>query len=506
MRELLSGWMLVLAVGAAVAIAAKRVRIPWNVALVAVGLVLVLLDLLPRAPLDPEVVLVAILPVLVFESALSTDVGHLREASRPILVLALPGVAISLGATALIARYALDLPIETALVLGALLAITDTVSVILAFRAVRVPARLAAIVEGESLFNDGTALVLVAATASIAVGEASGSTGVLKALVLAIVGGLAVGALVAAAGVVVLRATPDHLTTILATVVICFAGSLGAEAIHASGVIAVVVIGLAVGPTVRRNLPPSRMPALAGFWEAVAFCLNVIVFLQVGMQVDASALLREAPAIGLALVALHAGRAVAVYGGLSAFGRVLGAAVPARWKHVLVAGNIKGALSIAAVLALPDALPFRGRLVTIVYGVTIVTLIVQGLSLPRVLSFLGVALPPAHARLDAARAKLVSARAGQRELDTLLALGLLSRRDHAERRAAFQREALDAERELRDAELGASGLAVDHAVLDAQRAALDEATRRGVVGPDAARSEIEALDEQRHGRQVSEEG
>lgn len=495
MREALTSWMLVLSVGAAVAIFAKRVRVPWNVALVGVGLVLVVLDLLPRAVLDPEVILVAILPVLVFEGALSADLGHLREASRPILVLAIPGVAISLGATALIAREALDLPIETALVLGALLAITDTVSVLLAFRAVRVPPRLAAIVEGESLFNDGTALVLVATTSALAVGATSEPAEVGRALFIAIVGGLAVGALLAAIGAAVLRATPDHLTTILATVVLCFAGSLGAEAIHASGVIAVVVIGLAVGPTVRRSLPPSRMPALAGFWEAIAFGLNVFVFLEVGMQVDARALWNEAPAILLALLALHAGRAVAVYGSFGLFGRFTSRPLPARWLHVLVAGNIKGALSVAAVLALPESLPFRGRLVTIVYGVTIVTLLVQGLSLARILSVLGVALPPRHAQVEAARAKLVAARAGQTELDTLLALGLLSRRDHAERRAALQREAIDAEQALRDAELGTAEEAVDHAVLAAQRAALADAARRGIVGPDAAREQLETLDE-----------
>lgn len=500
MRELLSGWMLVLAVGAAVAIFAKRVRVPWNVALVAVGLVLVLLDLLPGTPLDPDVILVAVLPVLVFEGALSSDLGHLREARRPILVLAIPGVAISLGATALIAREMLDLPLEIALVLGALLAITDTVSVLLAFRAVRVPPRLAAIVEGESLFNDGTALVLVATTASLAIGASSGFVAVGKALVIAIVGGLAVGALFAALGAAVLRATPDHLTTILATVVLCFAGSLGAEAIHASGVIAVVVIGLAVGPTVRRTLPPSRMPALAGFWEAIAFGLNVIVFLQVGMQVDAAALFAEAPAIGLALLALHAGRAVAVYGIFGVLGRLSRERLPARWQHVLLAGNIKGALSIAAVLALPDGLPFRARLVTIVYGVTIVTLLTQGLSLARVLSWLGVALPPLHARLEAARAQLVAARAGQAELDTLLGLGIVSRRDHAERRASLQREAIEAEHALRDSELEASAEAIDHAVLDAQRAALSDASRRGVVGPEAARAQLESLDERRQAR------
>src|SRR5688500_7889634 len=133
MHERLEGLLLVLAVGALVAIAAKRVDAPYNVALVLVGLGLVLLDVLPRAPLDPEIVLVAFLPVLVFEGALFADAAHLREMGGPILALAVPGVALSLLATAGVASLVLKLPFAAALLLGALLAITDTVSVLLAF-------------------------------------------------------------------------------------------------------------------------------------------------------------------------------------------------------------------------------------------------------------------------------------------------------------------------------------------------------------------------------------
>ena len=131
MRETLESLLLVLAVGSAVAIGAKRAGIPYNVALVVGGLLMVLMDVLPRTPLDPELVLVAFLPVLVFEGALSADLDGLRAASRPILGLALPGVAVSLIATAAVATFALSLPFTAALLLGALLAITDTVSVLL---------------------------------------------------------------------------------------------------------------------------------------------------------------------------------------------------------------------------------------------------------------------------------------------------------------------------------------------------------------------------------------
>jgi len=161
MRHELESLMLALAVGSSVVIGSKRFGVPYNVALVVAGLLASLLHLLPRSPLAPELILLVFLPMLVFEAALASDLSTLRSAARPIAALALPGVLVSLLATGLIAKLELGLPLEIALLLGALLAITDTVSVLLAFKSVPVPQKLAAIMEGESLFNDGTALVLV---------------------------------------------------------------------------------------------------------------------------------------------------------------------------------------------------------------------------------------------------------------------------------------------------------------------------------------------------------
>src|SRR4051812_46307939 len=190
MRDQIERLLLVLAVGAMAAIGAKRISVPYNVALVVVGLLLVLTDVLPKTPMEPDVILLAFLPVLVFEGALFADADSLRAASRPILALAVPGVAISLLGTGAIATFALSLPFASALLLGALLSITDTVSVLLAFRSVRVPRRLAAIMEGESLFNDGTALVLVSiATAVVTEGRFDGVE-VARALSVAMIGGV----------------------------------------------------------------------------------------------------------------------------------------------------------------------------------------------------------------------------------------------------------------------------------------------------------------------------
>lgn len=495
MRHTLEAFMVILAVGSAVAIGAKRFGVPYNVALVLVGLVLVVLGVLPQATLDPEIVLVGVLPVLVFEGALFANLDHLRKARTPILVLAIPGVAMSLLGTAGIATWALELPFTVALVLGALLAITDTVSVLLAFRAVRVPQRLAAIMEGESLFNDGTALVLVATTAAIAAGQDATALGVTRSLAIAMIGGGLFGAVFGALGAVVLRATPDHLTAVLATIVVAFAASLLAEEVHASPVIAVVIVGLVLGRAARRSLAPSRVLALHGFWETIGFALNVLVFLMVGMQIDAAQLVAEAPAILIALAALHLGRALAVYASFAALRIARRERVPIRWQHVMVFGNIKGALSMAAVLALPDTIELKPRLVAIVFGVTFVTLIGQALPFERVLRLLGVTMGAADIHVESARARLVAARRGQTALDELLASGLVSRHSHAEKKARLQREAIEAERALRELETAGDDVHVDTAVLDAQRVALMDGARRGVLDGDAVEELVETLDE-----------
>jgi CPA1 family monovalent cation:H+ antiporter len=495
MREKLESLLLVLAVGSSVAIGAKRIGVPYNVALVLVGLLAVFADVLPNTPLDPEIILVAFLPVLVFEAALFADADAMRAATRPILALALPGVAISLLATAGVATVSLGLPFSAALLLGALLAITDTVSVLLAFRSVRVPHRLAAIMEGESLFNDGTALVLVlVATGFVASGKWSGVDAA-KSLTLAMIGGIAVGAGFAALGGLVLRRTPDHLTAILASLVLVFGAALTAERIHASPVIAVVVAGLGIGRAARQFLEASRILALQGFWETSGFCLNVVIFLLVGMQIRAPMLIKEAGSILFAVVALHVGRAVAVYGSFGLLKLLVKEHVPMRWQHVMVIGNIKGALSMAAVLALPHDLPHRDRLVTIVFGATFVTLITQALPFRRLLVALGVTLSGADAALDKAKIVLISARRGQSELDELLAAGLIARKDHAERRASFQRQVIAAEETLRGpAGETAKDQLVDVSLLSARKAAVVDAARRGVIDGDAAEAHVNELD------------
>lgn len=495
MRDHLEGATLLVGVAASVAVGAKRARLPYNVALVGAGLVLVLFDLLPRQALDPSVVLWLFLPLLVFEGALFADVAEMRRAAGPIVALAAPGVVVSAAVTAATASVGLGMPLGAALPLGVLLSITDTVSVLVAVRGLGVPKRLGAILEGESLLNDGTALVLLAVATEIATGRSVSATAVGRSLLLAVGGGVLLG--VAAAGLAraILARTPDHVTAILVSLVMTLGTALGAERLHASPVIAVVILGLAVGATARGPAGASRLVALRSFWEVVGFAINVVLFFLVGMQLEAATLLREAPAIGVAVVALHVGRAAAVYGTFALARALRRPPTPASWQHALVAGNVKGALPMAAALALPAALPDRERIVAVVFGVTFVTLVTQALPFRRIVTALGLATAGAGRAADDARARLVAARRGQAVLDDLLAAGLVDRAAHAIRRAELQRSILAAEAAIRIESRRGGDAHVDGALIEAGRSAVLDAARVGLVSDEAANALVEELDE-----------
>ena len=495
MRESLEQLLIVLAVGSGVAIVARRISVPYNVALVIVGLLLVLTNIIKTTPMDPGVVLLVFLPILIFQGALSADAVSLRQASRPILTLAFPAVAISLLVTAALTSWEIGLPFSVALLLGAVLAITDTVSVLLAFRSVRVPHRLAAIMEGESLFNDGTALVLVGVAATVVIRGSVDAGEIGRTLFIAVAVGAVLGAMFGMLAAQVLRRAPDDLTAVLASIVAAFATSLVAEHFHGSAVIAVVIAGVLVGQEMRAEGDASRVIALEGFWEIAAFVTNVWLFLLVGIQLSSDILLREAWPITLAVIALHVGRAAAVYGSFWAL-RVLGESVSWAWQHVMVFGNIKGALSMAAVLSLPANIPYRERLIAIVFGVTLVTMVTQALPFKAFLRWLGVSGDTSDELAEECRAILIGARRAQAELDNLLATGLISRHDHAESWANYQRDIIDAERQLRRSGQFSQAHAAMPAVLTARKAAILDAARRGLITDATAARHVAVLDDQ----------
>jgi CPA1 family monovalent cation:H+ antiporter len=498
-------WMLIAA--SVIAVVAARLRIPYTVALVMGGLFLgtvhlpVLENLIIHKPdwLTPDITLVVFLPALLFEGSLKLQIRQLRENALPILLLASVGVLAATLITGFAAHWVLGLPLLVGLVFGAVTAATDPISVLAIFQEVAVPKRLSVIVEGESLFNDGTAAVLygilVAGVASGSLGIASG----IQKFFIDVLGGLGVGL---AMGYVFSKATQkidDPQIEITLTTVLAYSSYLVAQSLHLSGVIATVAAGVMVGNLgARVGMSARTRVALWSFWEYFSFVMNSLVFLLIGLQVRVGTLLSAWHATLLAIGAVILGRIVSVYG-LIPFSNLFSTRVPLRWQHVLVGGGIRGALSLALALSLSSTFPHREQILAVTFGVVAFTIVVQGLAIRPLLRVLGMTANQED-DYERARVRQIALSSAQSELETLA-------RHHAISAPAYEqlRRELDSRLEQAKAEIAELYGKDESRILPeiqtakmkltaAEKSAIEEAMHDGLISPQTASKMIEDAD------------
>lgn len=506
--ELVRVLIILLLVATGVALLSRRLRIPYVTGLVLAGLATT--ELLPqRVGLESSLILNLFLPILLFEAAINTDISRLRSTIKPVSLLAGPGVLISTGITALALKWALNLDWIQALLVGVILAITDTVSVIAVFKEVAVPARLSTIVEGESLFNDGMALVLFGLILQAHLtGSVTLADGVQQLLVV-IVGGALLGLVLGYLCNGWFSQSDDPLSGILLTVALSLGAYQVGESLHVSGVVAVVVAGLMVGNAgLSRQLSASSRVTLYSFWDYAGFGVNTFIFLLIGLEIDLVTLWRNLPAVLLAILSYQVGRLLAVYS-LLALMRWFDRPIPLKWQHVLFLGNIKGSLSMALALSLPASLSGRADLIALVYGTVLLSLVGQGLSLPWLVKRLHIApMSESYRQVEELQAQLIKAKAAQDELDSLLRTGILPKAVYEELRSLYQIQVAKSEKALRDRyNLRLDGPASDprdRSKLDAirrrllmvEKGAINEALRKRVISEAIAREQVQKIDEQ----------
>ena len=409
-----------------VAIVARRRRLPYTVTLVVIGLLIAIPTAL-ELEATPELILAIFVPPLVFEAAFHVELRQLRDNLVPILLLAVPGVLLTTllvgGMTALGAGMAFG----TAVVFGALIAATDPVAVVSLFRALGVPRQLALTVEGESLFNDGTAIVVFRiALAAALTGVFDPVTGLVDFLRVAL-GGLAVGGVLGWITAQLVARLEDRLIVTSLTTILAFGSYLAAEYLHVSGVLAVVIAGLLCGNVGMAEALPSTKIMIFNLWEYLAFLSNSLVFLLIGLSVDLSLLWGNLGAIGVAVVAVVGSRAMVVYG-FSWLARLWGRAsrIPSSWRHVLFWGGLRGAISLALALSLPATMPARAELQAMTFGVVLFTLLAQGTTIQLLLERLGLTERSPHwVAREMRLGRLFATQAGLRRLERMHRDGLL---------------------------------------------------------------------------------
>lgn len=372
----------VLLIASLVAIVSRRLKLPYSVALVAAGIALAALPTGVEVPLTRELIFNILLPPLIFEAALQLKWAPFRQDLPVTAGLAFPGVAVAAAIVAAGMHYAVGWSWAAAGLFGVLIAATDPVAVIAAFKELKVDRRLSAMVESESLLNDGAAAVGFALLTAIAAGQSATPLAIGGALLWTISGGVMVGLAVAALLLLIAGRTQDHLVEITLTTIAAYGSFTLAEHLHASGVLAALAAGLLVGNAGwTRGVSQSGRGHVLAFWEYAAFLANSIVFILIGEQEahQARHLLSTPALIAIGLVLL--GRIAAVYPICALFARSR-LAVDRRYQHVLVWGGLRGALALALVLALPDDLPERREIIAVAFAVVAFSIFVQGLTMP----------------------------------------------------------------------------------------------------------------------------
>src|SRR5262245_25675075 len=263
---------------------ARRVGVPWPSVFVLGGLALGFVPGLPRIELEPDLVLLAFLPPLLFSAAVETPVRDLKTDIWPIVRLSIGLVLFTLAAVALTAHYLGGLDWYAALALGAIVGPTDAIAATIVFRRIGVPRRVVALIEGESLFNDATALV---AYRTVVIAAAAGTFVLANALagfVAAAIGGIAIGLVIGFAAAALIRRLDDPPVEVLLSLVVGFAAYLPADRFGFSGVLAAVTAGLVVGSRIGTILSPQSRVLWLSTWKMVTFLVNGFLFVLIGLE------------------------------------------------------------------------------------------------------------------------------------------------------------------------------------------------------------------------------
>jgi len=462
-EAIIIGLLLVVAL---VAMIVHRLRIPYIVTLVAAGLILTL-----RSPfkveLTPQLILTLFVPPLVFEAAFHLNFNELRRNLFSILTFAVPGVILTMLIVGGILAQSGVISLSLALLFGALISATDPLAVVATFQKLGAPARLTVLVEGESLLNDGTAIVLFnLMLAVVLTGHFDLLNSVFDFIRVAVGGvviGLALGWIVSA----LIERVDDYLIEMTLTTVLAFGSYLLAEQLQVSGVLAVVAAGLVNGNLGSRGMSPSSRIMLSNTWEYIAFLANSVVFLLIGLQGNLPDLGSAWRDILLAILAVLVARGIVVYGLSWLINRLSkprlfaskevytmpppegkekdhkplagtqmppavrapeGEQIPLKWQHVLGWSGLRGAISLALVLSLPASLGSeRDILRLMAFGVVLFTLLVQSNTMwPLIHRLHIITQSEAQADYEMNHARLTSLRMADNRIDRLYSDGQLS--------------------------------------------------------------------------------
>ena len=396
------------AIAAVVGIISSRdSRIEYTTGLIGAGILISVVGSPVEIELTSEFILLVLLPVLIFNEAVNIDPRAFRENLVPILMLAVPGLLVSIAIIAVASRFLFGFPLVIAVLFGVIIMPTDPVSVLATFDNLGVPERLAILVEGESLLNDGVsivvystvlAVILEAESAGVAVGELYTRGDFLLdvgiGIAVTLIGGVLVGAGAGYGASKLIAFADDDLTTVVVSLVLAYGVYIFLDVLGTSGVIGTLTAGIFLVSPRATEFSPTTHFTLANVWEYLAVIANTLIFVTIGIVTPIELSVEFAGQIVAAIVVVFLARAVVIYPLVELLNRQLTDPIPRSYQHVLTWSGIHASVSIALVLGVSEtgafADPLAAQLSAMVFGVAAFTLLVNGPTMGKLLDSVGI--------------------------------------------------------------------------------------------------------------------
>jgi monovalent cation:H+ antiporter, CPA1 family len=381
-ESIIAGFLLVAIIAS---IISRKINVPYTQFLVILGIVLASFSVSSLIGIGFINNLVSggyfvalVLPPLLFEAMMNLRSTELKSVIRPALALATVGVVVATVVGGSLLYLLAGIPLGTAFLFSALIAPTDTATVLEIFKRAKVPSKLRALMETEAALNDATGIVVFSVIlASLTVSQPS-LVRAGGAFVYLLGGGAAIGLLVGFGCELLSSLVDDPISETLLTVVCVYGSYSLASYLGLSGLVAVAIAGLYFGNlTMRTTVRESTRGVVRSFWQTIAFVANSVAFLFIGLSTDVLQLVAGALAILVAFLAVSMGRAAAVYSILGVFSRTA-EKIPRSWRNVAMLGGMRGALSIVLLGSIPASTPARDTVVTMVLGVAFLSITLQG--------------------------------------------------------------------------------------------------------------------------------
>lgn len=383
---ILESLILLIAISIIIYVIAKKINISYTLALMSSGIILSFIGLIPKIELTHDLLVMVFLPALLFEAALHFSANELKQYASTIVILAVPVVFL----TAITIAIVLNLEIKTLglynnllfthlLLFGTLISATDPISVITLFKQLGVNKKLTTIIEGESLFNDASAIVLFTATLQIIKSEQIEIFNSILKLITVISGGIVIGifsGIICNYLITIFR--KDKIICIATTIATTYISYIMAEKINGSGILAAVISGLFVGNlNKKKDININTRISIMSFWEYMIFFIISIIFIMMGLEVNINTLIKEISLTIISFITVIMSRALSIIISIP-FLKKIGQVLDLKSSIIILWGGLRGALSMVLVLALDETISNRNLLINMTFGVVMLSVLIQG--------------------------------------------------------------------------------------------------------------------------------